>query len=243
MPYLWQENVYNRFMKCIIYLFWLNLLLTITGCQSAQQAENRMLLAFGEAMFPAEITGGHTVESVPGNTPHLTRWPSAARASMMEGRTPELTAATQATVAEFSALSGVSITWLEAGDRSAELQFYFSKKSEFVINKNELAVCYSSIGSNRDWEITTAKVFIGADPETGAYQDCFVHELLHAFGWRGHTHRIRSANSYVHDETGLTRWDRILMRTQYDERLATGNSKTDTLPVARVIIRELMEDE
>jgi hypothetical protein len=229
-------------MRSVIYLFSLNLLLAMTGCQSAQQAENRLVLAFGEAMFPAELTGGHTVESVPGDTPHLTRWPSDVRASMMAGGTPDMAAATHAVLEEFAALSGVSVVWLAPGDDSANLRIYFSEENDFLINGNELATCYSSIRSNRDWTIARASVFVGMDKETGAHQDCFTHELLHAFGWRGHTHRVRSANSYAHDETRLTRWDRILMRTQYDPRLAAGTPKADALPVARVIIRELMKD-
>lgn len=202
-----------------------------------------MVLAFGEAMFPLDRTGGHTVESVPGNTPHLTRWPSSVRASMMEGDAPEATAATRAVLEEFAALSGVAVVWLAPGDDSANLRIYFSEESEFVINGNELATCYSSLRSNRDWTIAQAAVYVGMDKETGAHQDCFTHELLHAFGWRGHTHRVRSANSYVHDEARLTRWDRILMRAQYDPRLAAGTPKADALPIARVIIRELMKDE
>ena len=230
-------------MRCIIYLFSLNLLLAITGCQSAQQAENRMVRAFGEAMFPLQQLGGHMVESVPGDTPHLTRWSSGVRASMMEGATPETMAATHAVLEEFAALSNVSVDWLAPEDNSANLRIYFSEKSEFVINGNELATCYSSMRSNRDWTIAQARVYVGMEKETGAHRDCFTHELLHAFGWRGHTHRVRSANSYAHGENQLTRWDRILMRTQYDPRLATGTPKADALPVARVIIRELMKDE
>ena len=229
-------------MRCIIYLFSLNLLLAITGCQSAQQAENRMVRAFGEAMFWAENTGGHTVESVPGETPRLTRWPGQVRVSIMKGGTPEMTAATQEILEEFSVLSGVSVIWLDPNDDSANLQIHFSEKNDFLINRNELATCYSSSRFKRDWTIARASVFVGTDKASGERKECLVHELLHAFGWRGHTHRIRSANSYAHGETGLTRWDRILMRAQYDKRLETGIPKADALPVARVIIRELMKD-
>ena len=227
-------------MRRIIYLFSLNLLLAITGCQSSEQAENRLARAFGEAMFPDQRTGGHMVESVPGNAPHLTRWSGPVRASLMEGDSPQTSAAVRAVMEEFSDLSGVSIHWLAPGDGSASLRIYFSEESDFVINGNELATCYSSIYSNRDWSIARASVYVGWDKETGGHRNCFTHELLHAFGWRGHTHRVRSANSYVHDETRLTRWDRILMRALYDRRLATGTPKADAMPVARVIIGELM---
>ncbi len=223
----------NRSIRSIAAIAFAALL---TGCQPPRQVEDRLLLAFGDAMFDR---GARDVANDDG-AGMIVRFPRRIRASVSEGATDGNVALARAVVAEFGELTGVEIEWQAAGTRDAELTINFSSKSNFLIRGNELATCYAEVASRDDGIIESAAVHIARASEDEWRSDCLVHELMHAFGWRGHTHRIRSANSYLHGETELTEWDRLLMRTLYDPRLEPGTPEQDALPTARLILGELL---
>lgn len=215
----------------------------LAACQTTQRVEDRLVLAFGEAMF----NGGEVHDgAAPAGSPHdlLARWPSPVSVSVVEGDTAANVALAKEAVGILAALSALDVEWSPARDRSAALRIHFASRDGFVINRSEKAVCYTRTAVAPAGRILQADVYVSRMPDGGWNTECLTHELLHAFGWRGHTHRLRSANSYAHGESELTRWDRIMMRTLYDPRLEPGISKAAALPVARVIIREhLAESE
>lgn len=216
-------------------------ILVLAGCQSSQQIEDRLVAAFGETMFdtgPA-VHGKGGIFSANGN---LSKWESPVYVAVVEGATPENLALAKRTLADMGELSGLAFEWVEAEDPRRELEIHFSKERNFIINGNEQAACYTGTAAPRNGRLAKASVHIGLVKEGEWRNDCLNHELLHALGWRGHTHRVRSVISYAHGETELTKWDRIIMRTLYDPRLPPGTSKEDALPIARVIVREMIDN-
>jgi hypothetical protein len=139
-------------------------------------------------------------------------------------------------------LAGLELELAERDTAGIELEIHFSDKREFVINGNQLATCYARTGGAPDGRLANVGIYIGITGEGEWRTDCLTHELLHGMGWRGHTHRIRSAISYAHGETELTKWDRLMMRALYDPRLPPGISKTDAIPIVRAIFREMIEE-
>ncbi len=211
------------------------------ACESGRQVEERLVAAFGETMFDAG-TAPHGPRDARPDRDFLARWSSPVEVAIIEGDTAANRALAQRSVAEMATLSGVQMVWLDAGNDDAELTIHFSADREFVINGNELARCYSRIATGRDGTIVAAEVHI-AQAAPGEWRvDCLTHELLHAFGWRGHTHRIRSAISYAHGEAEMTEWDRLMMRALYDPRLQPGIARDDALPVVRDILHGLLEE-
>lgn len=199
------------------------------------------MLAFEEAMFNA---GRISDTAEKGTKAAVTaRFSSPVRVSLFEGATTDNQEFARRTLEEFAVVTGVTIEWRRPGDRNADLLILFTDEKEFVVNGNQRGICYASVNADNEGVIRSAAVHVSRKSEDLWRNECLAHELLHAFGWRGHTHRIRSANSYMHNEDELTRWDRLLMRTLYDPRLPPGTPKDDAIPKARAILRELLADE
>lgn len=229
------------FMKQLIPVLLSVILGVLAACTSSQQVEDRLVLALGEALYPTQV-GGHVVSEDGAGEEVLVKWTKPVRVSFFEGDNPENAESARKMLDEFSDLTGIEIIWLKANDESANFRLFFSDEPDFVINGNEQATCYTSSRGGKRGDVQNVRVYIGRDLEEETPRDCLAHETLHAFGWRGHTHRIRSAISYVHGENELTRWDRVMLRAHYDPRLKPGIPKADALPLARTILRELMRE-
>lgn len=228
-------------MQQFIYIFLAVAMTALVGCQSSLEVEDRLVTAFGETMFdvgPASHGQGEMF-SKSGN---LAKWESPVTVAVVEGDTPENVAATKEILSELAELGGLELDWVEAGADGIELEIHFSDKREFVINENQLAACYARTGGAPDGLLQAVGIYIGSSGKDEWRTDCLTHELLHALGWRGHTHRIRSAISYAHGESELTKWDRLMMRALYDPRLPPGISKADAIPVVRVIFHEMIKE-
>lgn len=210
------------------------------ACQSPQMVEDRLVAAFGETMFDDNGVS-HERVTTDKEEPRLVKWGSPVEISVMEGATAENVAAVQGALEQFGELTELEITLTEPENSSAQMQIFFDTKKDFVINSNERAKCFARSRSNRQNRLELAEVHVSQNADGEWETDCLVHEFLHAFGWRGHTHRVRSAISYMHGETELTRWDAYLMRTLYDPRLEPGISKDDAMPIARSILHKLLQ--
>ena len=213
----------------------------LAGCQSNQEVEDRLVAAFGETMFDAG-NAAHGQGELLSQSGNLAKWESPVTVAVVEGGNPENTALTKKILTGLAELSGLKLEMAARGAAGIELEIHFSDKREFVINGNQLATCYARTRGSPDGHLTDVGIYIGITGEGEWRSDCLTHELLHGMGWRGHTHRIRSAISYAHGETELTKWDRLMMRALYDPRLPPGISKTDAIPIVRAIFREMLEE-
>jgi hypothetical protein len=228
-------------MQDFKYILMLFLAAILAACQSPQMVEDRLVSAFGETMFGNR--GPMYDRTAAGEKDlRLAKWHSSVEISVIEGATEENIALVQETLSQFAELTSLKIVLTEPKNESAQLKIYFSSKKDFVINENERAACFAQSGIDREGHLEMAEVHVSRIDEGTWQTDCLVHELLHAFGWRGHTHRVRSAISYMHGESELTRWDVYLMQALYDRRLEPGTSKAEAMPKARGILRELLNE-
>jgi hypothetical protein len=228
-------------MQQFRYIFLMAVMTALAGCQSNQQVEDRLVAAFGETMFDAG-RAAHGQGELFSHSGNLARWESPVTVAVVEGDTPENVAITKEVLSELAELGGLELDWAERGADGIDLEIHFSDQREFIINGNQLATCYARTGGAPDGRLAGVGIYIGIAGDGEWRTDCLVHELLHGMGWRGHTHRLRSAISYAHGETGLTKWDRLMMRALYDPRLPRGISKTDAIPIARVIFHEMIDE-
>jgi len=224
-------------MQQFRHIFLFAALVALMGCQSNQKVEDRLVAAFGETMFEAGLAS-HGQGEILSQSGNLAKWESPIRVAVMEGGNPENMALTRETLTELAQLGNLELEWVERDADGIELEIHFSEKRQFVINGNQLATCYARTHGR----LAAAGIYISSTGEGEWRTNCLTHELLHALGWRGHTHRIRSAISYAHGESELTQWDRLMMRALYDERLPPGISKADAIPVIRVIFHEMIEE-
>jgi hypothetical protein len=228
-------------MQDFKYILMLFLGVTLAACQSPELVEDRLVSAFGETMFGNR--GQIYDRTATGeNDQHLEKWHSSVEISVIEGATEENIAIVQESLNQFAELTALEINLMEPKNESAQLKIFFSNERDFVINDNERAACFAHTRSDRENRLEMAEVHISRIDDGRWHTDCLDHELLHAFGWRGHTHRVRSAISYMHGENELTRWDVYLMRTLYDPRLESGISEADAMPKVREILHELLNE-
>lgn len=228
-------------MQQFRFIFLATALIALAGCQSNQRVEDRLVAAFGETMFEAGQTA-HGQGEVFSRSGNLAKWESPVIVSVVEGNNPENVAIATKTLAELAELGGLAVEWVEPDTPGIELQIHFGAEREYIINGNQLAACYARTAGTPDGHLKDVGIYISAAGDGGWRTDCLTHELLHGLGWRGHTHRLRSAISYAHGETGLTNWDRMMMRALYDPRLPPGISKADAIPIARAIFHEMLEE-
>ena len=228
-------------MQQFRYIFLTVVMVTVAGCQSNQEAEDRLVSAFGETMFDAG-SAAHGEGGLLSQSGYLAKWESPVTVAVVEGATRKNIEFTKKSLGELAQLSGLTFEWVESGTSGIKLDIHFSSEREFVINGNQRASCYARTGNAPNGRLDRASIYIGLSGKDEWRTDCLNHELLHGLGWRGHTHRIRSVISYAHGETKLTKWDRLMMRALYDSRLPPGISKADAIPVARAIFRKMLKE-
>jgi hypothetical protein len=226
-------------MQQFRYISLFFVLVALMGCQSNQKVEDRLVAAFGETMFEAGLAS-HGQGEILSQSGNLAKWESPITVAVMEGGNPENMALTREILTELAQLGDLELEWVDRDADGIELEIHFSDKRQFVINGNQLTTCYARTGGTPDGRLALAGIYISSTGDGEWRTDCLTHELLHALGWRGHTHRIRSAISYAHGESELTKWDRLMMRALYDARLPPGISKADAIPVIRVIFHEMV---
>lgn len=228
-------------MQQFRYIFLTVVMVTVAGCQSNQEAEDRLVSAFGETMFDAG-SAAHGEGGLLSQRGYLAKWESPVTVAVVEGATRKNIKLAKKSLAELAQLSGLTFEWVEPGTGEIMLDIHFSSEREFVINGNQRASCYARTGNASRGRLDTASIYISLSGTDEWHTDCLTHELLHGLGWRGHTHRIRSAISYAHGETKLTKWDKLMMRALYDPRLPPGILRADAIPVARAIFREMLKE-
>jgi hypothetical protein len=228
-------------MQQFRYIFLTVAMVALTGCQTNQQVEDRLVEAFGETMFGGG-SEGHGEGELFSKSGYIAKWKSPVTVAIVEGASAKNTDLTKKSLAELALLSGLTFKWIQPGAGRINLDIHFSSKREFVINGNQRAACYARTGNAPNGRIFSVGIYISRTGKDEWRTDCLTHELLHALGWRGHTHRVRSAISYAHGETELTKWDKLMMRTLYDPRLPPGMSKNDAMPIARAILREMIQE-
>lgn len=207
-------------------------LLFAVACESTTAEENALVTTFMEATFDA-TPGGEFQFLGDLRSERLWRWDRPILLRLEGVRTREQEELARGALSEFALLSGVAISDA-AGAGAPNFRVIFDQRESFLLGDGQYATCYAAFRGQRDGVGTIDVTLSAARPEVT--QRCIRHEIMHAFGFLGHSHRVRSVLSYLHNESQLTRWDKVLIASLYDPALHAGMLRTDVSPILQPIV-------
>ncbi|MEQ8709264.1 MAG: DUF2927 domain-containing protein [Rhodospirillales bacterium] len=136
----------------------------------------------------------------------------------------------------FQELTGVRLVWEGRDAKRYNVKIVLSPTSGIRQRASHDTACFARTRESSGG-ITSATIFLPYDRER-LLNDCLDHELLHAFGFGGHSHRMSSALSYMHNLGRLTAWDEIMLRTLYSPALTTGMHREAAWPILQNLLSE-----
>lgn len=149
-------------------------------------------------------------------------------------------AETVAALKRIAALTGVEVREVETGSADANFRIVFRNTENLRTSNGGKAGCLTSWNADQ-WtgRMNSAEMQINL-AYINNISSCIVHELLHAFGLRGHPHKLHSIMSYYTTKIvfDLTEADTVLLQTLYDRRMKAGTPRLAALVLADGITEE-----
>ena len=217
------------------YIRWccLPLLIFISGCQTTSQVENRVISFFTEMTYGDNSALLEEGELERGR---LSRWETAPTFRLEGAPTANQRQEVMRSFAILSEATGFEILESTTG---ADITIEFTEERTFTIRRNVPAGCYTHT-KQRGNVLRSVDIRINKldDPDSVW---CLDHELMHAFGFFGHSHRLRSVMSAAHHENRFTQWDLMALRILYHPDVRNGASWKDIKPLATDMIRETLK--
>lgn len=149
-------------------------------------------------------------------------------------------AETVRTLQRFADLAGIAVKEGTVGDKAVNFRIVFRNTDNLRASNGGKVGCLTS-WNNDTWtgRLNWAELQINLAYTSGIGQ-CIQHELLHAFGLRGHPHKLHSILSYYTTRFVFepTEADIVLLQTLYDRRIKTGMPRLEAVALASGIIEE-----
>lgn len=168
------------------------------------------------------------------------RWKLPLRVTASGAMTVEKERLIRARLERFRELTGVALHWEGLDAKRYNFKIAVVPSSQIRARASSDTLCAAS-PDDSNGAILSATLHLPAG-DLERFEECLDHELMHAFGFDGHSHRLNSALSYMHNTGSLTVWDEILLRTLYSPQLAPGMHRQSALPVvSRLLAEELVK--
>lgn len=149
-------------------------------------------------------------------------------------------AETVKTLKKFADLAGIVVKEGAVGGKDVNFRIIFRNTDNLRASNGGKVGCLTSWNSD-NWtgRLNWAELQINLAYQSGISQ-CIQHELLHAFGLRGHPHKLHSILSYYTTRFVFepTEADIVLLQTLYDRRIKTGMPRLEAVTLASGIIEE-----
>lgn len=149
-------------------------------------------------------------------------------------------AETVETLKKFADLAGIVVKEGAVGGKDVNFRIVFRNTDNLRASNGGKVGCLTSWNSD-NWtgRLNWAELQINLAYQAGISQ-CIQHELLHAFGLRGHPHKLHSILSYYTTRFVFepTEADIVLLQTLYDRRIKAGMPRLEAVVLANGIIEE-----
>jgi len=214
--------------------------LVLTACQIApDRSLDAATLHFNEVGFRG-APGGHPLTGSAILTPtfadhRVVKWTRPIR-YRITGFNDDLHATAERFLIEIAKTARIKISVAGDGVDDANFIVRLEDVDVFEPSPMEYALCYANVIQYKG-HINRVSVHI-ARAKPRQIEHCLVHEILHGFGL-AHASRLPSAVNYAYQLIEPSSWDWLAVRALYDARLIANKSRTEMLPVARQVLREL----
>ncbi|RED54039.1 DUF2927 domain-containing protein [Aestuariispira insulae] len=210
--------------------------LLLVSCNSPEEVNQRLVQAFDDLVFfVAPDRQGAEVRQW---NPYLVRWEGEVRYFVQVEGSPEpgMLEQIDRAMARVGAVAGRKVSRAE---KLTETNITFTLNAtdrDYRINGAERASCYANIDeifkpgnqSEDGGKLKKASIYLpGMRPRV--MTACLEHEILHVFGFWGHTQRIRSTMSSFVSENEMTKWDEMLLKALYSPNLEPGMKREEAL--------------
>lgn len=206
--------------------------LGVAACQQVQAPDDVLESAFLEAAF--ERQGADDLQRDDPADGRLVRWETPIFAMIETGVTGPDRLFIEQELARFSALTKVPVSMV-SDVHDANLRISIDPDFDFAEVGLPFADCIAQTNVD-DGRIESAVIVIG-DVLSRGIQQCVRHEMMHAFGFSGHTHRLNSVLSYFHSIDDLTQADHTFLRVLYDDGFTAGMSRAEVKTGLTTLLR------
>ncbi len=234
-----------RSVICTIYGLVFALCVLVPSAQSAGRPSIDHLVSFFETVvFGAEIDD--RMKSLV-----IARWTGALRIRVKGQASPENIQSIRRHLAVIKKLTGINIEKVEAPEKPENLTILFlpaMEMSKVKINGvdpdyiRQIAAplsCYFLSFKKPPDTIVRAVIVVNTQRSDEAINHCLLEELVQSMGLPNDTDMLRPSIFSDNDQLfALSRSDKILLRTLYDERMTEGLGLDAALNVAREIITD-----
>ncbi len=212
----------------------------VAGCQTTPGIDEATLF-FNDIAFPstwnADPVAGIATADANYAGKSIRRWEQPI-AIFVGGEKPEgAQAKIDQTFQDAADVTGIRYAFVEDREK-ANFQIDFDNLDKYVVNTVQHVRCYTRPTSSNG-RMESAIVRIGLK-DNYAVEHCIVHEILHGLGL-GHAHNLPSAVNYRMALERMSKWDRAALQLIYDSRFRGGMTRKDALPMARQMLKTIIE--
>lgn len=168
----------------------------------------------------------------------ITRWERPMRVTIGGTASKEVERKIRSKLDRFRDLTGVRVVWEGRDAKRYNVKVVLVSSENIRARASYDTACFAK-PDDANGSIVSAVIFVPYD-RADTLDNCLDHELIHAFGLAGHSHRLNSALSYMHNTGNLTAWDEIMLRILYSPQLRAGMHRSEAWPVVgRLLSQEL----
>jgi TPR repeat protein len=163
----------------------------------------------------------------------IIRWNRPVRVFVGPSTTSSLRGIAERSVRQMAEFSGMDVEFLDSAD-GANLKFNFIQEYQVPANMPQSGCVTQSRWQG--WAFTEVTIHVKI-----TQPNCLPHEVMHAFGFRGHPHALDTILSYTRrggTANGYTELDRLIVRALYRGSVTPGMYHLPALVAARKYLAE-----